>query len=441
MTGSAATLFRPAAEWPVIGEYDVVVLGAGPGGIGAALASARLGARTLLVERNAAPGGVATQSNCPHLMGLGDGTRQIVGGIADDLARRLGELKLGRFRSSSPGVEDQTIGDRPLIGNISTNIHNLRLVVNRLLREARVERLFYTPLIGAVTEGARVTAAAVDRAEGPGLIRGRFFVDATGDATLVWRAGGRVLEAEPDEAMTKTLIIDVGGVDHFDIEATRIRFKELADQGRVPVAIQDRFMGYASFEPGWVQLNYTAVVGDALQSGDLTRMDEELREQIHAGVAWYRENFPGFENCYLARVAERIGVRAGRSGLGRQTITQRDIDENTPVAEPVALGLRRYGDHGTKQFSAAWGKPVSGLRPIPWQTLLSADFGNVLLAGRAISVEPKMVTCVRYIGQCLATGQAAGTTAALAGRAGLDPAKLGYPAVRAELERNGAILA
>lgn len=435
------SLFAPAADWPVLGEYDVVVVGAGPGGIGAGVAAARQGARTLVLEKAGCPGGMATRANCPHIMGLSLDGRQIVAGLADEFVRRLDRLGYGRMQYKSRDPEAEPIGDRPLEYDVIATVHGIQLVAYRMLEEAGADRLFQTTLIGAVAEGRGITAIAVDHPDGVGLVRGRIFIDASGDAALVHRAGGAVRVAPDDVAMTKTLLFDVGGVAGFDHSQARERFQALSAAGQVPIDIQTSFMGFKSLEPGFVHLNYTAATGDALSGGALARLDMELREQIETGVAWYRKNMPGFAECYLARSAMAVGVRAGRAAVGLETITQEDIDTNAPVAEPIAVGIRRYGDHGTRRFEAAWRKPVGGTRPIPWKTLLSADFDNVALAGRCISSDPKMITCFRYIAQCLAMGQAAGTNAALALAGGTTLRGLGYEKLRSALLADGALLA
>lgn len=240
--------------------------------------------------------------------------------------------------------------------------------------------------------------------------------------------------------MTKTLMFDVAGVETYDPEKVKAAFEREVLAGNVPVKIQTRYMGYHSFENGTVQLNFTAVTGNGLNSRELTRMDRELREQIEEGVKWFRQHIPGFENCTLLRTPAAIGVRAGRSGAGIETITQQDIDEDALVKEPVAVGLRRYGDHGIKAFSSDWAKPVSGCRSIPRGALIQKDFDNLLLAGRAISCEPKVITCIRYYAQCIATGQAAGTLAALAVKAQKTGADIAYSSLREALLRQGAIL-
>ncbi len=433
-------LFQPPEQWPTVGECDVLVAGGGPGGFAAAVAAGRQGARVILVDQASSPGGVATHCNCPHIMGLSMGGRQIVGGIADQLVRRLSRQDKARMHRSRGHLEDEPVGDRELVRDVVAQVNGLRVEMSEMLAEAGVEAWFYTRLIGALRKGDRLAAAAVDRVEGPALIRAKTFVDATGDAHLAWRAGGEVRIGEADEVMTKTLLFDLDGVQDFDRASVSQRFQQLVEEGRVPLAIQDRFMGFQCIEPGKIHINYTATVGDALCSAQLTRMDRELRRQVEEGVAWFKSEFPQFKDACLAHVPEIVGVRAGRSAVGRATISQRDIDENAPVAAPVGLGIRRYGDHGTKSFAAGWRKPVSGTRPIPWGALVAKGLDNLALAGRSISCETKMITCIRYIAQSMATGQAAGTGAALAAQADGALPQVPYGQVAEVLRAEAAIL-
>ena len=435
------SIFRPASEWPTIAEYDVAVIGAGPGGIGAAIAAADVGASTVIVEKYGFPGGVATMSCCPYLMGFAAEGRQIVGGVADCLVRELDKIGQAAFRMDPHAVpERKPIGDQPLLTNVVTSVEGVRLAANRLLASSGVARLYYTSMIGADVDGDRVAAVAVDRADGPGLIRAKCVVDATGNANLVWRAGGDVREAPVQDSMTKTILIRVGGAPDFDRVAIGETFKRLVEQSRVPLKEQTQFMGLALLNPGEALLNFTLVPGNGLSSEELTRMDVELREQIPLAVEWFRAEIPGFSDCFLVDSAVGVGVRAGRGMVGLETITQEAVDNDIPVAEPVALGTRGYGGHGLKEFRSAWAKQQPGIRPIPWKALLSASFGNVAAAGRAISCEPRVIDTFRLMSRCMAIGQAAGISAALAAQRGTSILDVGYDAVRDELLKQGAIL-
>ncbi|MGQ9731789.1 MAG: FAD-dependent oxidoreductase [Candidatus Zipacnadales bacterium] len=428
-------------DWPLLGTYEVVVAGAGPAGIGAACGAAKLGARTLLIERYGFPGGVATVSCCPHLMGFAAAGRQIIAGVADELVRELADIGQAAFRLAPQAVPDpEPIGDRPLLTDIITSIEGIRLAANRLFARHGIKKLFYTSVIGATVQGDRVIELLVDRIDGPGRIRAQTFVDATGDADSVFRATGNVREAPVEESLTKTILIRVGGVVGFDRRMVEKAFDAHVAAGTVPFPTQDRFMGMALLNPGEVLLNFTLTAGDGLSAYELTRMDEELREQIPSTVAWFRRAIPGFAGCFLVDSAIHVGVRCGRRIVGLETITMSDIDANTAVREPVALGGRSYGGHGLDRFLSPWAKSQPGLRGIPWRALLPVGLENVAVGGRSISCEHWVIDTIRLMACCMATGQAAGVSAALAAQQGQTIVEVGYRKVREALLAQGAIL-
>lgn len=434
-------VFQPPAAWPTLGEHDVVVVGAGPAGIAAACAAGRLGTDVLLVEQQGFPGGVASGACCPYLMGFAADGRQIAGGVADELVRELDAMGEAAFMTSPSGApERRPIGNRPLLDNVITSVEGVRVGANRLLARYGVRRLYYTTLIGALRVEDRVTAVAVDGPDGSGLLRARAFVDATGDAALVWRAGGEVRHYPIEQSMTKTILLRVGGVVNFHRGETEEVFYRLVAAGKIPFKAQDRFMGFALLHPGEVLLNFTLTAGDGVSATDLTRMDIELREQAWLTVDWFRRQLPQFAECWLMDAGTRVGVRAGRGIVGLETLTPEDIDGEAPVPEPIGVATRSYGGHGLSGFEPEWRKSNAGLRGIPWRVLLSRSFGNVAAAGRGLSSDPRVLDTVRLMARCMATGQAAGVTAALAARAGQSMVDVGYGAVAEALREGGAIL-
>lgn len=372
--------------------YDVIVVGGGPAGFAAACAAAAAGGTVLLVEQSAAPGGIAVFSGCPVLAGVGVPGQTVYGGLTDALTARL----------ASGGWADM-VG-----GNLTSTEAAIQLTMSRMLREAGVDLLFYATVTGVAVEGRRLAAVQAHCAGRQLTLRGRCFVDATGDARLSLLAGAPVRLAAPDEAMTRTLLFRVSGVSHFDKPSLKKRFAEK----KFPLSHQDCFMG-TTLPDGTVLLNLTAVSGDVFDPADLTRMDLELREQVFLVLDWLRREFSEFADSRLVSVAPVIGVRCAGTMEGRECITCRDLAEGTPVSEPVALGRRRYGDHYIDGFNSPWKSDHPGYRPIPYGALISAALDNVLAAGRCLSVEPRACTAVRLIPCCLASGQAAGIAAAL----------------------------
>ena len=373
--------------------YDVVIAGAGPAGFAAAIGAARTGKKVIIFDRNSGPGGVPVFCGCPVFSGMSPFMEGSPGGVAAEFNAVMKDHALPERREKLVSSE-----------------FAVELGMLRMLREAGVEMLFYVELTDVEKENGILRSVTVTGCGKHIRLQGRSFVDCTGDAVLAHMAGARCLCGSAEETMTKTLLFRVTGVENYDREKCAAAFAD----GHFPYTYQDQFMGTFVGEKGEdFLLNLTAVAGTAQSPEELTRKDLELKEQIPVVLAWARKTLPGFEHCRLAAVAPVIGVRGGRNIAGREQITTRDLDENTPVAEPVAVGKRSYGEHYIHTFRAPWCNWQPGRRAVPYGALLSADIANLAAGGRCIGAEPRAVSAIRLMPVCLATGQAAGIAAAL----------------------------
>ncbi len=434
------TVIFQVDRFPVAGEYDVVVIGAGPGGIGAAVAASRAGASTLLVDRFGYPGGMGTAGNVCHMMCFGIDGRQVIGGIADELVRKMNAAGWAyqenkEFHPDFESLEGKELGHHCIIDS-----EGLKIIANRLLDDSGVVSLFYTTFIGVIRDDSRITGVVLDTIEGPVSVTGRVFVDATGDAHLCYRAGLRVREAPVRESMTKTILMDFGNVTEFDKPRCKRIYAELFEKGMTPFPNQDAFMGVKLIDPCVVHVNHTLAVGSSLHSSDATRMDKEMREQVMTTLDFYRTNIPGFQDAYLVRTAHTLGIRAGRGGIGIESITGEMVDASPEVSEPIAVNKRSYGGHGVDRFRPIWQASYNGTQQVPWKALIQADIDNLVLAGRCISADWKVLDTFRLIPACMAVGEAAGITAALSARKEGVVKRLSYAAVRTVLIQNNAIL-
>ena len=387
-------------------RYDVVIAGAGPAGFGASLGAARAGKCVLLLDRNAGPGGVSVYSGCPVFSGIPAFEPDQIGGVGGEFAAAM--------KDHAFIVHHNTL---------NSSEFEIGLCMTRMLREAGVTLLFYATLIAAETAGGRIRAVGVACCGQSLRIEADAFVDATGDAVLSRLAGAQILPRSDEESMTKTVLFRVSGVKGFDKQKLLDLFPTLD----FPYPFQTRFMGTPVGDGSEILLNLTAIKGDALDPFDLTRMDIELREQIPVIVDWIRRRLPGFEEARVTAVAPVIGVRASCNVKGKVVITAADLNDNPPVAEPVAVGKRSYGDHYVNCFDSPWRSTAQGHRAIPYGALLPLGLDNLAVGGRCISIETRAVSGVRLMPVCMATGQAAGVAAALGFPA--------YPVLRAELLR------
>ncbi len=375
-------------------EYDVVIAGAGPAGFGAAMGAARMGKKVLIFDRNSGPGGVASYCGCPVFSGLRSFVPEESGGAA------------GIFASSMQN-NSMIWGDVKL----NSSEFSVSLIMTRLLKQAGVDMLFYVELTDVEHCCDTITSVTVTGCGKHITIKGKSFVDCTGDAVLAHMAGAETVTGSAEETMTKTLLFRVTGVENYNRELCVKAFEE----GNFPYSHQDRFMGTPVGEKGEdFLLNLTAVSGCAQDPFELTKMDMELKEQLPVVLEWAKKTLPGFANCHLVAVAPVIGVRGGRNIVGVEQITENDLRENTPVAEPVAIGKRTYGEHYVKTFVAPWAFwKGGGPREVPYGALRSVNITNLAAGGRGIGIEPKAVSAIRLMPVCIATGQAAGIAAAM----------------------------
>ena len=415
---------RFSADVPVFGDFDVAVFGAGPAGIGAAVSAARSGKKTILVERYGFPGGVGTWGSMGIFYLFEDDfrqpKRQIIKGLADEVVRALdrrGAASLMRNNTCDEPTGER-IGDRPLLGKVGFLPMALRTVYHDVLSAAGVTKLFMANLAGAVTDGRRITAAVVSCLEGPRAIRAKTFVDATGDAQLVHLAGGETFQAPPDETMHKSMFAELCGVKPHDIAANRRRYKELFDAGKTPEGVWNH-MGFMRFlEPDHVQLPVAYAVGDCCSSADMTRMDAELRHANEEVLAFYRREMKGYEDAYLVNTSVQVASRDGRHAVGRAVLDRAYLQGEADAADGVLPIHRFWGiEHSVKQkkgFRSKDSGGKQGLRLLPFGTLVSKSFDNVLMAGRCFSVRPDVLCMCRMMTTCMAMGQVAGTAASLA---------------------------
>ncbi|MBI4979272.1 MAG: FAD-dependent oxidoreductase [Spirochaetes bacterium] len=418
-------------------EFDCIVIGAGPAGFAASVEAARSGLSVLLIEQLGFPGGIASASLCPHIMGYTEAGKQLVKGIADEFARSLDRIGCAAFNRGDE--YEMPIGDKPLTTSVITTKPAVQYTMNAMLDAAKVKTLYYTSLIAVERDGNRIAAVYVNCREGIIRIPARVFIDATGDAHLVHRAGGETREHDPEESMTKTLLMHVNGVKDFKRSETKTRFRELSKQGLVPVAGQDNFMGFSiPMHPGETHLNFTMTAGNAVTSAACTEMDKELRRQAFDGIAWFKKNFKGFESAYLADIADMIGIRAARNIVGKATVTEKAILADEAVTEPVVNSKCYYGDHYSKSFSASWAK-TGGVRAVPFGAMLPVTLSNVIAAGRNISSEPRVITTFRLMATCMGLGQAAGITAAYAVEKIVNANEVPYSAVSAAFREKGVL--
>jgi hypothetical protein len=456
------------------GRYDVVVAGGGTSGAIAAIAAARAGARTLLIERYGSLGGVLSLGMA--ILGAADGEGYVVlGGIGAELLTRL--VPVGGATPTTPDEQSGSVtGQDPEL---------LKLELLRMVREAGVEILLHAFVVDVANDGRRCTGLVLAHKAGLELVCGDAFVDCTGDADLVARCDGEVIfgREEDGRAQPASRIFRVGGVDlerlwrylaehpedHDAPEGWTVPPFELEHLRRTPGASMDLFAGLirraraaGDFSiprdrigidtfPGRkeVTVNLTRVHNvDGTDPDSLTAAEIQAQLQMLEALMFLRRYVPGFERAQLVSSPFQIGVRETRRIRGHYILTLDDVSEGATFDDQVGLGAYPIDVHrvdpGEAPDDTGGGvnlRPIARSYGIPMRALIPADLENIAVGGRCISATHRAAASVRGQAVCMVTGHAAGVIAAEAAGTQSGLMKLSPASVQASLEAQGAILA
>jgi hypothetical protein len=442
--------------YPVSGEYDVIVAGGGPAGIGAAIGARREGARTLLVERNAFLGGTATAVQ----MATWNMSIEKMTGYARELASHLVELGGATGGGTTVPFDPESVKQLTLDD----------------LNELGVELLLYSSVCAPLLVDGAVRGVVVENKSGRVALRSSVVIDCTGDADVAARAGADfVMGREKDTKMRPmTALVRMAGLDlprmvqyakdhpdefdpdttfHImDIEHGLLRFigffKHIADahaRGDLDPRIHYlRFEGI-QVDKGVAFLNSVRVYDvDGTNGFDLTRAEVEARVQVQQLVDMVRKYVPGCERAYVVDTSSNMGVRETRRIVGVHTLTEEEIVAHTHYSDTIAH-IWRYHAPGVDMHSP---DPIEGSaqdplhrgarRPllsfeIPYGVLVPQAVDGLLVAGRSISTTHAGDAWTRGMYCCIVTGQAAGVAAAIASKEKVEPRAVAQSVVRDSL--------
>lgn len=379
------------------GEPDVIVCGGGPAGTGAALAAARAGARTLLLEAQGCVGGVWTSGLLSLILDA-----ENKGGIVKELRERLR-------------------ADGAMRGGGLYDAEAMKWHLEEMLREAGVKLLLHSRVVAANTSGDRIESVEVENVSGRSTHRARMFVDASGNGDLGALAGCGFELGHPEDGTTQpmTLMAILSGVPALGDEDAR---------EEVAMAKADflKLLQSVGIEPSYRAPSLFALPGglhclminheygrSGLNAEDLTGATLSARREINLAVRALRKA-PGWERLHLVNTPAHIGVREGRRLHGLYLLDQQDIQRGVRFEDAVCRVTFCADVHSLRKADGGgYSSPVK-VQPydIPLRSLIARDVANLLMCGRCISGDFYAHASYRITGNATATGEAAGAFAA-----------------------------
>lgn len=412
--------------------WDVIVVGGGPAGCTAAIAAAREGAKTLLIEAGGRLGGMGTAGMVPTWSPMNSGRETIYQGLA---------LKI--FTASKQGVPHVKPND---MNWVPIDPEGLSMVYDQMVVEAGVKVLFFSRICQVEMAGnGELDAVIVANKRGLTAFRAKVFVDATGDGDVAAWAGAdfkRGYDADGTNQQS-TLCFGIGNVNEDDFlrkgdvssHNQNGPVAKAAKSGKYPLI--DNYAncrivanGQADFNAGHIELDTL----DPWQISDAMILGRRKAAAYLQGLKEYRKE--GFQNAFIARTAEVLGVRDARRILGDYTLTGDDWRARRDFEDEIGRNCYYIDIHGSTKEPERYKAGES--HGIPYRCLTPKGIKNLLTAGRCISTDSEIFGSIRIMPCCMVTGEAAGMAAKHAiDQTGGDVHKIDIQHLRARLQEVG----
>jgi hypothetical protein len=452
----------------IYGEYDVVVVGGGTSGVAAAIASARAGASTILIERLGTLGGQMNVSGPPgfaYAYMFNPRREQIIGGILEETHQRL--LKDGHALPHT--TPDFRVGYSFSL----VDPDYWGLLIFEMMTENGVTLMLHALAVDVLKQSNTVTGVIVESPSGRQAVLGKIVIDCTGEGEISARAGAPYEQVPKDQLEPHTVSFTVDGVDWDKVlkyvkENAEYEFnpmthpylnwtqEQIVERIRKVKDIREisNFMGFYSLrdkavaageyhtfsgvgffilprENGKIQAHFqhSSQVGNADPTDvrDLTRCEVECRKQIVMALKFIKKYMPGFENSYLTRMCTELRIRESRRIMGDYVLTKADCAEARKFKDVIGKSSFSSGaKHVATQDTIAYGGVVhpkdGGSYDIPYRCLVPKLIDNLLVAGKAISTDRDSYK--RFLQETMVTGQAAGAAAAVCALKNTTPRQL-----------------
>ena len=418
-------------------RYDVVVVGGGFAGVGAAIAAARQGKKVRLVEKYNCLGGAAVYDLVNPFMrywswkdDAHSGKIMLSEGIFAEIVKNLADM--GAFSKGNKTHFNEEL---------------LKLLLNRMMVEAGVELLYQTTVVGAKRKGNKIDAITVSNVSGTYDIEADVFIDASGDANLAHLAGFPYKVGRESDGLCQpmTLCFRLANVDAEGYQAMKAEVNELYSKFQAEGKItnpRENVLVFNCVAKNMLHFNTTRVVKlDPTNAEDVTKAEIIAREQVFEMVNFLRKNFEPFKDADLVSTGIQIGVRESRMIVGEHTLNQEEMLAYTKFEDGIAacnydIDIHSPDGSGTSHYYFPSGKYYT----IPYGCLVPKDSENLLVAGRCISTTHEAQASIRIMPTVCTIGEAAGVAAAVACEDKTAVKSVDVQKVRTILRENGAVI-
>ena len=423
--GGKEACVEPERRIPVVDRSDVVVCGAGPAGVAAAIAAARKGASVRLIEVHGFPGGVWTAGMINNVIDY-----QNKDGLIDEIMTRCAETA-AQIRKKVFDIEA------------------MKIVLERMLREAGVKALYQSRVVAAAKNDAnRITHAIVENKSGRQAFGGEVFVDATGEGDLSAQAGCSFSMGHPVTGKTQpmSMIALLGGVQYDELNERKFVRGDGVTAGEAKDALFAE-MGRAGVTPSYsrptlfrIRSDHFAMMANheygvsGIDAQGMTDATMDAREEIHKMVNGLRGLGGVWKDIQVLATSPQIGVREGRRIHGRYTVDKEDLVKGARFDDAVCRATFCVDIHALDSKHAGGGTTTEGVRAVPYdiplRSLIAKDVDGLVLAGRCISGDFFAHASYRVTGNSVPLGEAAGKTAAVAAQTDRQPHQVGIDEIR-----------
>ncbi len=408
-----ACIVERAGQTPVLYEADVVVVGAGPAGIGAAIAAARNGANTIIIEKSNCAGGLQTMACNPVFTRIHP---EVQGGIVTEI---IGDLDAAGVMTPRPfprpgGPEPTQFmeGFYKWFGSDFFNTAYYKHLIDTKMLDAGVKVLYHARAVAVIRKRDRVKGIIIESREGRHAIMGKVVIDTTGKGDIINKAGAPFRFESFESDISGGWGMAAWFMGNVDIAQFEPWYFYMSGYDLFPPELTISF-GNSDKPNRWRILTTVELPDskDSLTVEGITDIEMAFRAKAVVQFNWFKANAPGLENAFLERMPDETLTKAYKL-VGEYTITLEDILEVRQFDDAVGVcnwPPDIWNEDGPNEF-------LYQMMPydVPYGALISAEVDNLMAAGNLVSTDGGPGRSLNYCVPSMTTGQAAGTAAALA---------------------------